>query len=543
MRVHILKVGFLVALSGAIACAQLPPFAGPFTYGPALPVFPGSVQLRDLDGDGRDDLFQTVGIPIAHRYRLSNANGTLGQPYELSAPPGGSTTVQISDLGDGTPELFRNSSAVCPGPGVVGWLNAGLSCQLGGQGLALTPFAASLPCVPVLTRLQDYSIRGSIIHASVGDPAWVLPPVIQTCSFTPPSMPGGSPTITQLAPPYAPVANPNVTLATLYACELDGDGMPDVLIGTQPFGVFVTTFEVARWTPAGLVLNAPTPSITVPSPSVVNPLIHDLTADGRDEVLLRTPIGCVVYGNQVAPGGGVLLTPGPAVAPGFFPRSFDDIDGDGDVDVIGANAAGQEIRVLLNDGAGNLTLSLGFLPSANASAVTSGDLDGDGDTDLVTGGSDVQVWVNQTVPTVAAYPGTGDPIAMASNVHPSGVPPTSFSGAPFFDIKPAAGTDAVILQLVMPPLASGAAIYTLVETFPTGCPPVFPARKVWSGFGIDSWIIGPYALPAGLPITWTFTAPPFVGVQNRSAIVQFVFVTPNAYNGVYASTPGHEFQF
>ena len=72
--------------------------------------------------------------------------------------------------------------------------------------------------------------------------------------------------------------------------------------------------------------------------------------------------------GDTAPGNGIALA---------------DLDMDGDVDVVTANAAGQTNKVLINSGTGTFT-AIALAPNADASnAVALGDLDGDGRVDIV----------------------------------------------------------------------------------------------------------------------------------------------------------------
>jgi hypothetical protein len=69
-----------------------------------------------------------------------------------------------------------------------------------------------------------------------------------------------------------------------------------------------------------------------------------------------------------------------------------DVDGDGDLDAVVANRAGEPEGVWLNDGSGNFTapaVNPTFNPSTNSNAVKLGDLDGDGDLDAVVADDDV----------------------------------------------------------------------------------------------------------------------------------------------------------
>jgi multisubunit Na+/H+ antiporter MnhB subunit len=68
-----------------------------------------------------------------------------------------------------------------------------------------------------------------------------------------------------------------------------------------------------------------------------------------------------------------------------------DVDGDGDLDLVAGNgsSSGEANRVYVNDGAGNFTDSGQALGAYNTTSVTLDDVDGDGDLDLVAGNGDV----------------------------------------------------------------------------------------------------------------------------------------------------------
>ena len=66
----------------------------------------------------------------------------------------------------------------------------------------------------------------------------------------------------------------------------------------------------------------------------------------------------------------------------------DDLDGDGDADIVVGNVAGLN-RVFINDGAGHLSLLAEFgAPDGNTYALGVGDINGDGQPDIVPGNSD-----------------------------------------------------------------------------------------------------------------------------------------------------------
>jgi hypothetical protein len=59
-----------------------------------------------------------------------------------------------------------------------------------------------------------------------------------------------------------------------------------------------------------------------------------------------------------------------------------DVNGDGNVDVMAANREGNNVSVLLGDGAGGLAAPATYATGNSPLAVDVGDLDGDGDLDL-----------------------------------------------------------------------------------------------------------------------------------------------------------------
>ena len=114
-------------------------------------------------------------------------------------------------------------------------------------------------------------------------------------------------------------------------------------------------------------------------------------------------------------------------------------------------------------------------------------------------------------------------MALGTAVTPSGVAPTSYSGAPFFDFKETTSGQDVSLHLGAPQLAAAQA-WLLVESLAvTGCPPpAFPVRKLYASFGAGTAAFGPFPLSASGDLALTFAAPPFMTPQNQSAIAQFL---------------------
>ncbi len=142
--------------------------------------------------------------------------------------------------------------------------------------------------------------------------------------------------------------------------------------------------------------------------------LGDLDGDGDlDAVVANALAPTTVWLND----GTGAFTPHPSVPAFGLGLSTDvtlgDLDGDGDLDAIVANAGGLPETVCLNDGSG------GFAPhpgadsfgGGNSGAVGLGDLDGDGDLDVVVAQANAPnaVWVNGDTPVVPEVVGTGTP--------------------------------------------------------------------------------------------------------------------------------------
>ncbi|MGD1916143.1 MAG: FG-GAP-like repeat-containing protein [Phycisphaerales bacterium] len=101
-----------------------------------------------------------------------------------------------------------------------------------------------------------------------------------------------------------------------------------------------------------------------------------------------------------------LFAPPAAIDVGELPLDVEtgDLDGDGDLDLVVANTANDDISVLLNDGTGALALEVRYAAGSEPVAVAIADLNGDGDTDLVVAngtGDDVSVLLNNGDATFA----------------------------------------------------------------------------------------------------------------------------------------------
>jgi hypothetical protein len=169
---------------------------------------------------------------------------------------------------------------------------------------------------------------------------------------------------------------------SVYACDVDGDGSTDVL------GAATNTSQLAWWDNGGgtpvtwtkyLIADAFGTAIFVYAEDVDGDLDMDVLGAGWGR-------------NQIAwwrnDGGNPIVWTKQAIASGFTNAHevyACDVDRDGDVDVIGAGAGNNTIAWWRNDGGNPIvwtaqTIGTGF---NGARSVHAADLDGDGDIDVV----------------------------------------------------------------------------------------------------------------------------------------------------------------
>ncbi len=125
-------------------------------------------------------------------------------------------------------------------------------------------------------------------------------------------------------------------------------------------------------------------------------------ASGQDAALFETGIDIsdmlpadaietAVGGLDAAPNGGVDLAPGfveTFAPPGSLEgtsAAAGDLDGDGDIDVVVGETAGEGGAIRLNDGSGDFSAETAVLAGSNTLSVAVADVDGDGDLDAIFG--------------------------------------------------------------------------------------------------------------------------------------------------------------
>ncbi len=157
---------------------------------------------------------------------------------------------------------------------------------------------------------------------------------------------------------------------------------------------FVATFAAPVANPFGIVAAGP-------STTYVTPTLADLDGDGDMDLLRGANAGEFVYYQNTAGAGNTPIFATGAVSPfgltdigAFSAPSVADADGDGDLDLFAGNTAGQLIYAQNTAGpnatpafAAPVTNPFGFVAGGGYTAPAADDIDGDGDVDVLLGRS------------------------------------------------------------------------------------------------------------------------------------------------------------
>lgn len=537
MRRHAVSLSTILAVVAlcAFAEAQLPQV--PQTTAPAGPItsqFDTAylVVLGDFDGDGHDDAVtaSVYGMEI----RLANPGGTLRPPTYISFFSMPIIDLTVADLdNDGRDELLIERAS-------TGFLGGGIDvkrCVIGPGGVPSLIHVVTIPA-PYFAGIERFlcaDVNGDLL------PDLIIPEVPKSTvsifmNTGNPSTPFVEPASVVLA-----VTDPR----SVGVSDLNGDGLIDIVVSYG--AVFGATM------PSGLAIFAATaPGVFTPaSPLVVvgpNALaIGDVDADNLPDLAVATDAGTLLLKNTTAGVGSSIsfataITIDPAPTNSKCVVHLIDIDADTDLDVV----VGPVQNVQPDDGFAVISSQSGAFAAPAYSITTGpierialGDLDADSDRDVVALASDLgqairvlDLFANETVPAIAAYPGTPDALALASSVLPAH--PTA-TGGPLNDVKPAAQGQVVTL-FVEDPSGLFSATLIVLDGFVTGTPVASGPPGVWT---TNTPI---FVGVAPLPFQFGGVVPAVPTLVGTSALVQAFALGATAANGSYAATDAHELQ-
>jgi hypothetical protein len=378
--------------------ATAPSFAPQQTF--ATDLFPTSVAVADVNGDGRPDLVttnqgsDTVSVLLNTKAPGSTTpNFAAQQTFATGRVP---FSVAVADFnGDGKPDLVMtnlNSDTVSvllntTAPGATAPSFAPQQTFATGSG----PFSVAVADVngdgrPDLVVANDTAGSVSVLLNTTA-------PGSTTTSFAPQQT---------FATGFEPLS--------LAVTDVNGDGRPDLVVanaGANTVSVLLNTTAAGASTPS-FAAQETFASGTGAGPKFV--AVADLNGDGKTDLVLADNIDTVsVLLNMTAPGA---TTPSFAAeetfATGSTPLSVavTDVNGDASPDLIVVNENSNTVSVLLNTTAPGATtpsfasqgtFATGRIPESVALA----DVDGDGKPDMVVanlGRDTASVLLNTTAP-------------------------------------------------------------------------------------------------------------------------------------------------
>ncbi len=450
---------------------------------------PGSIAIGDLNGDGKPDLatvsnFSTNVVSVLLNTTIPGGGSATFSPKSEFLAGVGPVSVAIEDLnGDGRRDLVvANQGSLLRGLSVL------LNTTTPGAGIAsfsdLSYFAIGSGMNSV--ALADLNNDGKIDMAAVNNTANVVSVLLNTMQ------PGAT------VPTFATKAD-SVTGATplsLAIADLNGDGKPDLItanIGDNSVSVLLNTTVLPT---ASVALGPKTDFTTGNLPTSV--AIGDLNGDGKPDMAITnahfSSNSVSVLLNTSNPGATVpTYTAKTDFNTGSRPTSVSmgDVNGDGKLDLVVADAFSNSVSIFLNSttpGATTPTFAAAtsFTTGSSPYSVAIGDINGDGKPDLAIANyisNSVSVLLN-TTPTGATTATYSTKTDFATGTTPTSVVIGDLNG----DGKPdlaIANANSNSVSVLLNSTTPGATLPVLSTKFdiPTGAAPHAVAFRDLNGDG------------------------------------------------------------